>query len=283
VLTLATLGAAIRFNDTRRPAWAFVAAALMGFGIAEKAAFAAIFVPVLAVLVWQERRRWLKVAMPVALAVVFGIAVLPYLKYSDWKSITPYGGDRWFVVTSTPYDGNGIRPASFPATQTATEKLIDNPGDKLEAAELYLVGEHTGLLVFIPFALLAIVAALVRWRRLDWLARALLLGILAYIAQYVVLFPTNFYGGGQSLGNRYFLQMAPAVVALVALARLPKRQTGILAGVGIVLGLVFLWPHHTHPSEAYTSLEVTSAPQRLLPFESNQDFQSAFTSKIPGS
>src|SRR3954464_10255748 len=70
VLTLATLGAAIRFNDTRRPAWAFVAAALMGFGIAEKAAFAAIFVPVLAVLVWQERRRLLKVAMPVALAVV---------------------------------------------------------------------------------------------------------------------------------------------------------------------------------------------------------------------
>jgi hypothetical protein len=281
VLTLAALGAAIRFHDTQRRRWALLAAVLMGFGIAEKAAFAGMFVPVLAVLIWRERRRGVRLAIPVAVALTFAVAVLPYLKYSGWTTVTPYGADRWYVATSTPFDGGGITPASFPATQTIGEKLIEDPGDKLQAAEYYLVGEHTGMLVFIPFALLALIAALVRLRSMDWLGRALLLGILAYIAQYVVLFPTNFYGGGQSLGNRYFLQMAPAVVALVAVARLPARLTGILAGTGIVLGLVFLWPHHLHPDVAYTRLPITSAPQRLLPFESNQDFKSAFVMPKP--
>jgi hypothetical protein len=102
------------------------------------------------------------------------------------------------------------------------------------------------------------------------------LGVLFYLAFYVVLFPTNYFGGGHTLGNRYFLQAAPAVLAMVVLVGLGRRA--ILAGslVGAALGLLLLWPHHARPASAHVFIERTTALQRLLPFESNQETASYF-------
>jgi 4-amino-4-deoxy-L-arabinose transferase-like glycosyltransferase len=279
-LVLAALTSAAAFHRSRRPAWALLSMALMGFGVSEKPAFLALFAPVVAVLVWQERRRWLRVAMPVLAATVFAVSCLPYLKYSDWQSFTPYGGERYQVRSSTPFNGGGFVPATF-ETESSLDQLFDPVSDKLEAAAYYVVGEHTGMLVFIPFALLVIVASLLRWRDAGALGRALLIGVLAYILSYVVLFPLNFYGGGQSLGNRYFLQIAPAVVILAVWCRLSPRLVSGLAIAGIVVGLVMLWPQHSKPNEAYSSLDKTSALQRLMPFEANQIYRSSFGTPPP--
>jgi hypothetical protein len=212
----------------------------------------------------------------VTAVVVFGLAVLPYLKYSDWNSITPYGGDRYYAMTSVPFGGGtGYQPAGVEVAGIK-DKLLAPVDDKLAAAGLYVAGRHTGMLAFMPVALLLLLAVVARIRHVDGWTRAALLGVLAYIGFYVVLFPLNFYGGGQSLGNRYFLQIAPAVLVLVVMAGLPRRWVVWFSAAGIVVALAMIWPHHLHPGIAYDTIAKTSPLQRLLPFESNQELKADF-------
>jgi hypothetical protein len=134
------------------------------------------------------------------------------------------------------------------------------------------VGQHTGMLVYIPLALFILAAVLARIREADRWALALGLGVLAYVVFYAVAFPNNFYGGGQSFGNRYFLQVAPAVFVLALLARLPSRLMSWMSVAAIVVGFVLMLPNHLDPNRALYELWHTTAPQRLLPFEQDQQF-----------
>ena len=114
----------------------------------------------------------------------------------------------------------------FAATNYSGEDItlyLDAPvSGKLEALAYTFVGRHTGMLVYLPVALLLLVAALAHVRRADAWGRAALLSVLGYVLFYAFFFPTNYFGGGQSLGNRYFLQAAPAIIAMVVLMRLPR-------------------------------------------------------------
>ncbi len=86
----------------------------------------------------------------------------------------------------------------------------------------------------------------------------------------MALFPDNYYGGGQAIGNRYFLQVAPLALGLAAAARLPSRQLVAASALAAVLSIGFMWPHHNQPTWAFIDLDRTSWAQRILPFETNQ-------------
>jgi hypothetical protein len=135
--------------------------------------------------------------------------------------------------------------------------------------------------VTVPLALLLLVAVLARLPASNRWAVAAVAGVLAYIAFYIVVFPTNYYGGGQSLGNRYFIQIAPAVLITALFAPLGTRTFRILSVAGIALSLLFTWPNHRDPSDAYIALIRTSPAQRLLPIEANQDYTWIFRQKPP--
>ena len=237
--------------------------------------------PLACVVVWELRqRRWVAGAVVAAGLATVAVAVLPYLKYSGGETFTPYAGARYQTFATAqarpPWEGGQLNtdyhPSAADEGTIARRAISGSVVDRLESLAYYVVGRHTGLLVTAPFALLLLVALLVRLPASDRWAVAGLLGILFYIAFYLVLFPKNFYGGGQSLGNRYFVQIAPAVLVTALFGPLGTRLLRRLALVGIVLSAVLNVPHHLHPQTAYIKMLRTSAPQRLLPIEANQDY-----------
>jgi 4-amino-4-deoxy-L-arabinose transferase-like glycosyltransferase len=275
LLVLLIFGAFLRYRDTGRAWWAVAAFALAGFVVAEKLAFFPLVAPLAAYAIWRAPSTKLRLALPVLAVVTFGLGVLPYLEYSDWKSITPYGGDRYYATESVPFGdaGTGYRRSNFGTADIDRRATVR---DRVLAAGFYVAGQHTGLLPFIPVALFLLLAVIARVLRLDGWTLAALLGVVGAILFYVLLFPKNYYGGGQSLGNRYFLQMAPAVLVLAVMADLPRRWVTSASIAGILVAVAMIWPHHLHPSIAYDNLAKLSPLQKALPYESNQEYRGTW-------
>jgi hypothetical protein len=277
LLTLIAFAGAVRFAQTDRWWWAVLSFAAIGFAGSEKGAYLALYAPIGLVMLWKARTWRLRSSLVGVALLVLVVAVMPYLRYSDWDSFNPYGGERFLVQSATPFAGG---TTGFAATDYSGEDItlhLDDPvSGKLEAVAYTFVGRHTGMLVYLPVAFLLLVAALAHVRRADAWGRAALLSVLGYILFYAVFFPTNYFGGGQSLGNRYFLQAAPAIIAMVVLVGLPRRTVLWCSLIGIVLGVVLLLPQHERSRTAHINIERTSAPQRLLPFEANQDTRHYF-------
>jgi 4-amino-4-deoxy-L-arabinose transferase-like glycosyltransferase len=288
--TLAAYGGAYAFRSSGHVGWAFLAVVAMAFGVVEKLPALFLFAPLAAVMLWELRRRRRMMALVFAAGLVtVGLAVTPYLKYSGGNSFTPYAGDRYQLLpkqaSRPPWDGGAldrdfVRSATDEgaiAKRATTGKL----SDRFESLGYYIAGRYTGMLVTVPLALLLLVAVLARLPAANRWAVAALVGVLAYIAFYLVVFPTNYYGGGQSLGNRYFIQIAPAVFVTALFAPLGPRLLRTLAIAGVLLSAVFSWPQHRSPSDAYIEMIRTSPAQRLLPIEANQDYTWIFRQKPP--
>ena len=95
----------------------------------------------------------------------------------------------------------------------------------------------------------------------GWLAVASLGA--SWIA-YIWVIPDNWYGGGGTVGNRYFLNLLPLVLFLV-----PRGREWLVTASGAIGLLVFLWPilaspmHHSlRPGD-----HALRAPFRALPAE----------------
>lgn len=285
LIVLAAYGGAYAFHTKQKAGWALFTIAAMAVGVAEKAAFLMLFAPLAALILWELRaRRGLLLTAIVVGVVAVGVSVAPYLRYSDGNSFTPYAGERFqvkpVVTAHAPWDG-GKLGQDYYASGATEGGILDNAVsgkllDRFESLAYYFVGRYTGMLVTAPLALLLLGALLARLPAADRWAWAAAAGILLYIAFYVVVFPKNYYGGGQSVGNRYFVQMAPAVLVAALFAPLGARLVRGLAVAAVVLSAVFTLPHHRDPSHAYTDFLETSAPQRLLPLEANQDYTYLF-------
>lgn len=248
--------------------------------LSEKSPMALALGP-LALVAWARLPgwRWKSAGAAVPL-VLLALAVVPYLHYSDGASWSAYGGERYYAYSNVPFDPDADfastpEPLRVPTDETVSldyvgDQLTSGWADTAQSAVYYVVGRHTGLVVSAPMALAVIGLALWRVRRLPAEALAPLAGIGLYVAFYLVLFADNYYGGGQAVGNRYFLQIAPLVLAVAAAGRLPTRPLAGMALASVALSLVLWWPHHANPQEALVELDRTTPAQDLLPFEVNQ-------------
>ncbi len=95
-------------------------------------------------------------------------------------------------------------------------------------------------------------------------------GILAYAGLYVITFTDNYFGGAQSIGDRYFLQISVLVAVVPVAAGVSGHGARWSAAVGAVAGVLLLHPLLTAPGEAFYHLERTSSLQELLPFDGSQ-------------
>jgi hypothetical protein len=127
----------------------------------------------------------------------------------------------------------------------------------------FWVGRFGGVPAYFFPALVTLVLflALGPRQRAGWLA--LVAVGLSWMA-YIWVIPDNWYGGGGTVGNRYFLNVLPAFL-LVA----PPGRTRLLACLGLLGSLAFLGPvlvspvrHSLKPGE-----HATGGPFRLLPAE----------------
>jgi hypothetical protein len=127
----------------------------------------------------------------------------------------------------------------------------------------YWVGRFGGVLGYFFPALAALVLFVLRGPRdrAGWLALAAIL--LSWIA-YIELIPDNWYGGGGTVGNRYFLNVLPAFLFLVPAARWRWVTLGALAAAAAFLAPVLAAPvrHSLRPGE-----HATAGPFRVLPAE----------------
>lgn len=133
----------------------------------------------------------------------------------------------------------------------------------------YAFGEHVGLLPY--FLPLVLTAFAFRGGAVHW---SLLLAVGASIAAFLVYRPFNFFGGGATIGNRYFLPLYPALWFLVA--RRPSRWIRQRAPVAVVaLSGLFVWPVWLglgdYPlREDQAPRFVSPAARALLPYETTQ-------------
>jgi hypothetical protein len=144
--------------------------------------------------------------------------------------------------------------------------------EEVESIVYFLVGRHTGMLVYTPFAALAAVFFLLRSRRRHREGgrgeRWVLLGAVSAVALYFLTYIAwNWQGGGGFVGNRYFVTAIPAFLFLVTEIR-PRWL--ILAGhavAGLFLGPLLFTPFGAVVPEPTLQAHVRGAPFRYLPLE----------------
>lgn len=279
-------------------AWALVvAAASVGLLTTEKVPAVGALLPLLVVAAARVSIAARAVAAG-ALVAVAALSMAPYLYYSDGASWSAYGGDRYYLPGATPWTGapmGAARPIETDEVITVSflvDRLADPSDDLPSAAVTYVVGRHTGVMTFLPIVPLltasSLAVVLLRRRRGAHappqaprssdlaLAGAAGLGLVLYVAFYLLLFTDNYYGGGQSIGNRYFLQISPLAAVIPVAVALSARAALRCAAGAAVWAVAVIGPDLVRADRAFSELHHTSALQRLLPFEHAQDPSGAF-------
>jgi hypothetical protein len=100
----------------------------------------------------------------------------------------------------------------------------------------FWVGRFGGALPYFAPAVLAVLAFLILGPRdrAGWLALAAMAVSWVF---YIQMIPDNWYGGGGTVGNRYFLNLLPLALFLV-----PRGREWLVAGAGMVVSAVLLFP-----------------------------------------
>ncbi|HEX5718401.1 MAG TPA: hypothetical protein VF179_19725 [Thermoanaerobaculia bacterium] len=187
---------------------------------------------------------------------------------------TSYGGDRrsFYAYTGFPainevdWAGQIEERGTHTWVKKETLRMGFDPRQSGWNAVYYLVGRHVGILPYF----LPLVLGFLAFRRGEgrWML------VLAVVLAAAVLFwlrPFNFYGGGGSMANRYFLPLYPALWFLAA--RPVRPALGALAAVLVtLLAAPFLLPLWSAPRIFPLASEggyryVSDAARRWLPFE----------------
>ncbi len=224
----------------------------LAFGAYHKPTLVAFALPVLAILILRRRfRTAITWCLAAALGMAFAVGGSMML---IGKPISYLVDARAGFRVATPYEA----PAQpIPPPETTVEEdqqrvsdsgwwwIFRIPATPLpelrEAIVSFVVGRHTGLLLYQPFAVLATLLFLIHGRRS--VTRWVLLAALAMSALfYLVFIPFNWHGGGGFSGNRYFVIAYPGFLFLVTQIR-PAASVllGYAAGA-MLLGQQLLMP-----------------------------------------
>ena len=241
--------------------------------------------PLLAMRPWwkalaESVRRGLVLALTVIALFAVNAAITGEINYQ--------GGERKTFYGRFPFEMDGEREITFgnsgiwmttdhlgPLVEGEDEALVTRrtgparPAGEVAASlrrNLYYfwIGRFGGALAYFFPAVLALAAFILFGprRRDGWLAVAALAVSFLF---YVWMIPDNWYGGGGTLGNRYFLNLLPLAVLLIP----PGREVVVAVG-GVAVSAVFLWPmwvspirHSLRPGDHATVQPFMSLPPEL--------------------
>ncbi len=223
--------------------------------------------PLVALLLARRRRAALTAFLALAAALILTAGTDRLLS----GAAVPYKAPRATFNPGTGYPaGAGEEEASRQfETGLATSSLgllpEWQPRVSAYSALYFLIGRHTGVLIYFPAALLLAASAL---RRPDRLTLMVLAAAAATSLFYLLWLPFNWFGGASCIANRYFL-VAYAALPL-ALRRPPGgRVLAIAWGVALLAGgsalvseLRYGGLRPSSQSHAYAGLF------RILPYES---------------
>lgn len=182
-------------------------------------------------------RRWRRV-LAVCVAAAVGFLLASGLGLGLAGTANPYKAVRASFTPETGYPAGRHAEAALqefeerPKTQSMTWRPNLQPVVSLYSTGYFLIGRHTGLLIYFPALLTLLIHVL---RRPDRSGIILILAAVAIALFYLVWQPRNYFGGSSFLGNRYFLSAFPLL--LMALPSLPRKRT--MAVSWIVAAVVF--------------------------------------------
>ncbi len=217
---------------------------------------------------WLVGRPKRALAVAAAGTLAFGLATGAGLLLTG--AANPYKAARSSFNGEIGYPvGSGAgealeRFAVAPATQSVTWRPAAAASRVGHSLLYFLVGRHTGLLLYFPMALLLAYRLL---RHPDRVGLALAGGVAVMTAFYLIWMPGNYFGGSTFVGNRYFLTSYAAL--LVAAPGLPSgRQLVPVWLIAAAAGISALYSiESSRALDAMSQSHAYSGIFRLLPYE----------------
>ncbi|MBA3295690.1 MAG: DUF2029 domain-containing protein [Acidobacteria bacterium] len=245
-----------------------VAAALLGIATFSKPTNALLIVPVVLYLLWRRPGRAVMAGVVFAL-VAAGFFAVNVAISGEWNY---QGGERktfsWefpFQTAEATFDS--VNTKAMGRDEALTSVLFNesvfwtNLRDNLR---WYFVGRYSGLLAYFAPAVFALVAFLAGARRRPLWQWLVLGSAVAQILLFVISQPYTWFGGGGSVGNRYF--MGPYGIFLFLM---PPVTSIALAVVPWIVGCLFVGKLIVNPfvSSFKPGTYADSGPLRMLPVE----------------
>ena len=192
---------------------------------------------------------------------------LVYFNYSQTGEIIYQGGDRRSFYGNFPLERPDFTFTG--AVQMSTDnywsRFYLSPAIVLLNLFYYIFGRFTGMIIYFPSAVFLLMLFFFQKKKpQDWF---LLAGIAMAVLCYILLMPDNYFGGGGSLGNRYFLNIFPLFFFLGYRERNYKFTLLPVLGAVIFLAPVFMDGMNQSASPRYPGL---SFPIKFFPVEKTQ-------------
>ena len=245
-----------------------LAALLLGIATFSKPSNALLFVPLALWYLWNRR-----VARLVGTSVLFVIVAAGLFGINAWISgdWNYQGGDRrtyaWEFPFQTPassFDSAGMPMARNEAQGEVILQESVFWTNLTNNLKWYFIGRYSGLVAYFFPAVFALILFLAGARRRPGWQWLVLMGAVAHILLFVITLPYTWFGGGGSVGNRYFMGAYGTFLFL-----LPPVSSLRLALVPWIIGGIFiaklvLTPFTTSFSPGSYA---DAGPLRILPVE----------------
>jgi hypothetical protein len=243
------------------------AAVILGIATFSKPSNALLFVPIALWLLWRRRAARLIVASSVFVAVAAGFFAINTAISGEWNY---QGGERrtflWEFPFQTPestfQDGQPMARDEAHADIILQESVFWlNLRHNLK---WFVVGRYSGLVAYFFPAVFAIVAFLAGARNRPLWQWLVLAGGVAQILLFVISLPYTWFGGGGSVGNRYF--MGAYGIFLFLLPPIPSVGAAIVPWIigGIFMAKLVMNPFTTSFAPGQYA---DAGPLRMLPVE----------------
>lgn len=251
----------------RRPWTDAVAAGIIGLLTFSKVTNVLLLMPMVAWLLWTRQWRRTAVALLLTGAVGAGLFGVNVAVSGEWNY---QGGDRATCYDRYPLQQPGLTldVCGERARNEALGSVLFDPevfwSNLRNNLVYYVVGRHSGLLPYYVPVLFAAALMLVGWRRVPAWQWFVLASLAVQILLFVVTLPYTFFGGGGSVGNRYFMGVyGSCAVLLPAIVSTRLLAVPWLVG-GLFVGKLILTPFQTsiRPGD-----HAMSGPFRWLPVE----------------
>lgn len=252
------------FYEFKNPAWSSIASVFFAAAIFSKPNNL-LHIGVLFLLLLYQK-KWKKFIRLGLICVVF-LAGLFAFNYSQTGEINYQGGERKSFYGNFPLEREDFSFASGHkmSTDTYWSRFYLSPNITLLNVFYYFFGRFTGMLIyFFPAFFLLLLFFFQKKHPQDWFVLA---GIVSAILCYILLMPDNYFGGGGSLGNRYFLNIYPLFFFLGYRER--RFKFSLLPAVAAMIFLAPIFMNGMFNS-AFPRYPGLSFPIKFFPAEKTQ-------------
>jgi hypothetical protein len=224
---------------------------------------------------WRAAAAWVLAAIVAMAAIVGGSLLL------TGQPIAYLGADRIGIRIEDPRDYESMvdswREISAQIAASDQQEVANtyswllylpeiHPRMLVENFTYFLVGRHTGLLVYFPFAGLAVLLFLLHGPRTA--ERWVTLAALAALGFYFVFWlHYNWHGGAGFVGNRYYVNALPAFLFLVTAIRPAWLVVPAFAVAGLFVAPLFFAPYGAPVPAATLQAHTRGAAYQWLPVE----------------